>query len=100
MPQHKLHHDTQTLIDEPSMAQVIMLNDDYTPMDFVIDVLIEVFDQTHHQATQTMLNVHNNGSGICGTYPYDIAELKLQLAKQKARDNDFPLQFTLKNISR
>lgn len=98
MSQEQTQQDTQILLKTPHMAQVIMLNDDYTPMDFVVDVLIQIFNQSYNQANQTMLNVHNNGSGICGTYPYDIAELKLHLAEHKARANDYPLQFILKDL--
>ncbi|WP_104697970.1 MULTISPECIES: ATP-dependent Clp protease adaptor ClpS [unclassified Helicobacter] len=98
MSQEQIQQDIKTFLQTPNMAQVIMLNDDYTPMDFVVEILIQIFDQGYNQANQTMLSVHNNGSGICGTYPYDIAELKLHLAEQKARSNDYPLQFTLKDL--
>ncbi len=90
--------EVSILIDKPHMAQVIMLNDDYTPMDFVIEVLMEFFEKNHNQATKIMLDVHQKGSGICGIYPYDIPELKLELVQQRAKSNQFPLQLMLKDL--
>ncbi|SQH72066.1 ATP-dependent Clp protease adaptor ClpS [Helicobacter mustelae] len=86
---------TLTKISEPIMASVIILNDDYTPMDFVINILMSVFEKNQDQATQIMLEVHHKGSGVCGIYPYDIAELKLQIAREKTKTAQLPLQLEL-----
>lgn len=96
MAQSFIKEDTLTQLQEPIMASVIILNDDYTPMDFVVDILINIFDKTHNEATKIMLDVHHKGSGVCGIYPYDIAELKIDIAHQKAKSSNFPLQFELK----
>jgi ATP-dependent Clp protease adaptor protein ClpS len=77
------------------MFQVVLLNDDYTPMDFVIEVLKKYFDKDHTTATEIMLNIHQRGKGICGLYPYDIAETKSAQVTDEARRSNHPLQCTL-----
>ncbi|QLI80639.1 ATP-dependent Clp protease adapter ClpS [Chitinibacter fontanus] len=76
----------------PPMWQVVLLNDDFTPMDFVIDVLQQFFGLGSDQATQIMLKVHHEGRGICGTYPKDIAATKVADVTQHARAHQHPLQ--------
>ena len=80
---------------KPSMYKVIMLNDDYTPMDFVVMILQEVFRKTQDEATQIMLNVHKRGVGVCGVYTYEIAETKVVQVMDIARKNQHPLQLQL-----
>ena len=80
---------------KPSMYKVLMLNDDYTPMEFVVDVLQHIFQKTRDEATQIMLHVHQKGVGICGVYTYEIAETKVTQTVDYARKNQHPLQCTL-----
>ena len=75
----------------PSMYKVIMLNDDYTPMDFVIEVLESIFGMDRANATQVMLMVHTKGKGVCGIYPKDIAETKALLVNDYAKECQHPL---------
>ncbi|MBM5574643.1 MULTISPECIES: ATP-dependent Clp protease adapter ClpS [Deefgea] len=76
----------------PPMWQVVLLNDDYTPMDFVIDVLQHFFAMPSEKANQIMLKVHTEGRGICGVYPQDIAATKVAEVTQYARAHQHPLQ--------
>ena len=80
---------------EPKRWKVIFLNDDTTPMEFVISVLIEVFKHTAETASDIMLQVHETGSGIAGVYSFEIAEAKAVEATQQARTSGFPLQIKL-----
>jgi ATP-dependent Clp protease adaptor protein ClpS len=83
---------TDTEVDEPPMYKVMLLNDDYTTMDFVVEVLVYVFQKPPEEATLIMLNVHRKGVGVCGTYPFEIAETKVNLVENLARENGFPLK--------
>ena len=76
----------------PPFYKVVLLNDDFTPMDFVVHVLKDVFHQSHEEAIRTMLDVHNRGAGVCGVYPRDVAETKVDEVIRAARDNEHPLQ--------
>ena len=76
----------------PSMYRVLLLNDDYTPMDFVVYVLETFFYKVPDEATRIMLHVHQQGRGICGVFPYDIAETKVTQVLDAARRNEHPLQ--------
>ncbi|MBT5487992.1 MAG: ATP-dependent Clp protease adapter ClpS [Halieaceae bacterium] len=78
-------------LKRPSLYRVILLNDDYTPMEFVVEVLETFFTMNREQATQVMLAVHTQGKGVCGIYPQDIAETKASQVNQSARDNGHPL---------
>jgi len=69
-----------------------MLNDDYTPMDFVVDVLKNIFRKNHHDAINIMLEIHHKGAGLCGVYTKDVAETKAQMVVDRARSQDYPLQ--------
>jgi ATP-dependent Clp protease adaptor protein ClpS len=80
---------------KPSMYKVLLLNDDYTPMEFVVHVLERFFGKNHEEATQIMLHVHRKGVGICGVYPYEIAETKVTQVIDLARKHQHPLQCTL-----
>ena len=83
---------TDTEVDEPPMYKVMLLNDDYTTMDFVVEVLVYVFQKPPEEATLIMLNVHRKGVGVCGLYPFEIAETKVNLVENLARENGFPLK--------
>ncbi|MSP95778.1 MAG: ATP-dependent Clp protease adapter ClpS [Betaproteobacteria bacterium] len=76
----------------PPMYKVMLLNDDYTPMEFVVLVLQKIFDMTRERATQVMLAVHREGIGVCGVYPKDIAATKVQQVAGFARIHQHPLQ--------
>jgi ATP-dependent Clp protease adaptor protein ClpS len=80
---------------KPSMYKVLMLNDDYTPMEFVVLVLERFFSKSREEATQIMLHVHQKGVGICGVYTYEVAETKVTQTVDYARKNQHPLQCTL-----
>ena len=80
---------------KPSMYKVLMLNDDYTPMEFVIYVLESFFSMSHDEATQVMLHVHQKGVGVCGVFTYEIAETKVNQTMDLAQKNEHPLQRTI-----
>ncbi len=82
-------------LTEPPLYKVILLNDDYTTMEFVVDILMSVFQKTIEEATTIMLAVHRQGSGVAGIYPYEIAETKVDTVHTLARENGFPLRCTL-----
>jgi ATP-dependent Clp protease adaptor protein ClpS len=84
--------ETDQEVDEPPMYKVMLLNDDYTTMEFVVEVLVYVFQKSAEQATQIMLNVHRSGVGVCGIYPLEIAETKVDTVLSLARENGFPLK--------
>lgn len=75
----------------PPLYQVVMLNDDYTPMEFVVEILEVFFDMDREQATRVMLEVHNKGKGVCGVFTRDIAETKAAQVNQYSRENEHPL---------
>ncbi|MDX8389169.1 MAG: ATP-dependent Clp protease adapter ClpS [Mariprofundaceae bacterium] len=77
---------------QPPLYQVVLLNDDFTPMDFVVEVLCRFFSKNMDEATQIMLNIHHKNAGICGLYPRDIAESKVAQTQQFSRDHEHPLQ--------
>lgn len=77
---------------EPRMYRVLLHNDHYTTMDFVVEILIDVFQKTAVEATKVMLDVHKKGLGVCGVYIYDVAATKVSQVHQMARMRDFPLR--------
>ena len=79
----------------PSLYKVLLLNDDYTPMEFVIHVLERFFSKSREDATRIMLHVHHNGVGICGVYTFEVAETKVAQVVDVARQNQHPLQCTM-----
>jgi len=83
---------TRPQTKRPSLYRVLLLNDDYTPMEFVIMVLEEVFNKSREDATRIMLHVHHQGVGECGVYPYEVAETKVTRVMDAARRNQHPLQ--------
>ncbi|MDE1467152.1 ATP-dependent Clp protease adapter ClpS [Aurantiacibacter sp. D1-12] len=86
---------TRSKPKKPSQYKVLMLNDDYTPMEFVVLVLKRFFRMDLEEATRVMLHVHQRGVGICGIFPYEVAETKVNQVMDFARENQHPLQCTL-----
>jgi ATP-dependent Clp protease adaptor protein ClpS len=80
---------------KPAMYKVLMLNDDYTPMEFVVHVLERFFQKNREEATQIMLHVHRRGVGVCGVFTYEVAESKVTQVMDLARQNQHPLQCTI-----
>ncbi len=92
------HHDDGLMVEEaapklkePSMYYVILLNDDFTPMEFVVEILLRLFAKDKVQATKIMLQVHHNGKGVCGKYTGEIAETKVSQVNEYSRENSHPL---------
>jgi ATP-dependent Clp protease adaptor protein ClpS len=83
---------TKTEVKRPSMYKVILLNDDYTPMDFVIHVLERFFNKSVEEAIKIMLQVHNDGSALCGIYTFEVAEAKSTAVMDYAQINEHPLE--------
>lgn len=96
---HEIEGEVSTGTDEdvgePSMYKVLLHNDDYTTMEFVVDILMSVFHKSVDEATQIMLNVHRQGVGLCGVYSYEIAETKVETVHTLARENGFPLRCSM-----
>lgn len=86
---------TRPKTKKPSMYKVLMLNDDYTPMEFVVHVLERFFNKSREDATRIMLHVHTRGVGVCGVYTYEVAETKVTQVMDLARQNQHPLQCTI-----
>jgi len=85
----------RTMVKRPSMYRVLMLNDDYTPMEFVVHVLERIFNKSHDEATEIMLKVHHRGVGVCGVFTFEVAETKAGQVMDLARRNQHPLQCTI-----
>lgn len=79
-------------IKEPRMYKVLLLNDDYSSMEFVIKVLMQIFHHSFEKATEIMLSVHEQGKGLCGVYTYEIAETKVAHVRKMAKEEKFPLR--------
>lgn len=86
---------TRPKTKKPNMYKVVLLNDDYTPMDFVIHILEKFFSKNKQEATEIMLHVHRRGVGVCGIFTYEIAETKVMQVMDYARNNEQPLQCTM-----
>jgi len=82
----------------PSLYKVIILNDDYTPMEFVVHVVQKVFNKSHDEATRLMLKIHTEGMGVCGMYPLEIAETKMNKVLNLAKEEQHPLQCIIEKI--
>ena len=83
---------TRPKTKRPNLYRVLLLNDDYTPMEFVVLVLQDIFNKTREEAMRIMLHVHNKGVGECGVYPFEVAETKVTRVMDTARKNQHPLQ--------
>ncbi|MEA1892782.1 MAG: ATP-dependent Clp protease adaptor ClpS [Campylobacterota bacterium] len=79
-------------VKHPKKYKVFILNDDYTSMEFVIDILITIFHKSYAQAEKTMLDIHKKEQGLCGVYTHEIAETKVMQVHKKAKDHGFPLK--------
>lgn len=82
----------------PPMFQVVLLNDDYTPMEFVVAIIQEYFNKDHQTATKIMLNVHRDGKGVCGVFSKDIASTKVEFVMAHARRAGHPLQCVMEEV--
>ncbi|MDT4330981.1 ATP-dependent Clp protease adapter ClpS [Methylomonas sp. MED-D] len=82
-------------LKRPPLYKVILLNDDFTPMDFVVEILTHFFNMTEEKATQVMLQVHTQGVGVCGTYTKDVAETKVHIVNEYSREHHHPLMCTM-----
>ena len=91
-PERGVLLDTKIKTKKPSMYNVILLNDDYTPMEFVVFILEKFFNKQQEEAMQIMLHVHKKGIGICGTFTYEVVESKSTLVLDFAKKNEHPLQ--------
>jgi len=91
-PDEKLQERVKTQKQEPELYQVILLNDDYTTMEFVVLVLEQVFLKSPAEAFRVMMHVHTQGKGLCGLYPHDIAETKIETVHEMAKEHGFPLR--------
>ncbi len=90
-----LESNIQEDLEEPRMYKVLLHNDDYTTMEFVVEVLQKVFGKTPVEATQIMLNVHKSGIGVCGVFIEEVAETKVEMVHHLAKSNGFPLQCSM-----
>ena len=90
--QHDLELDEDLDLDFPKKYKVFLLNDDYTTMDFVVDILIKIFHKSYEEAERIMLEIHKKDRGLCGVYTYEIAETKIAQVHKLARENGFPLK--------
>ncbi|HWA23391.1 MAG TPA: ATP-dependent Clp protease adapter ClpS [Caulobacterales bacterium] len=86
---------TRTQTKKPSLYKVLILNDDYTPMEFVVFVIERFFNKNREEATRIMLHVHQHGVGLCGVFTYEVAETKVAQVLDLARRNEHPLQCTM-----
>lgn len=80
---------------EPPLYKVLLHNDDYTTMEFVISILVHIFQRSRHDATNIMLNVHNDGVGVAGVFTREICETKIAIVHELAKKNEFPLRCSL-----
>lgn len=94
MPRIREDIELSLSLDEPEQYKVILHNDDYTTMDFVIEVLMKIFHKSLIESEQIMLKVHKTGKAVCGIYTYDIAQTKVYQVRQLAKKNGFPLLAT------
>ncbi|MDR0588987.1 MAG: ATP-dependent Clp protease adaptor ClpS [Spirochaetaceae bacterium] len=93
-----LHTKKEEKIKEPEEFRVILLNDHYTTMDFVVDILVLIFHKSETDANQIMLDVHRKGRGIVGVYPWDIAQTKTDQVHAMAREYEFPLRCIIEKV--
>lgn len=99
MPKLEEELDVELKLQEPVMFRVLLHNDDYTSMDFVVDVLTGIFHKTQEEAVQIMLQIHEKERAVCGVYSFEIAQTKAEQVKQVAKQNEFPLLATIEEDS-
>ncbi len=95
MPNIKESVETSLEIKEPEMFRVLLHNDDYTSMDFVVEILMKIFHKNLQESEAIMINIHEKGKAICGVYIFEIAQTKAAQVKQLAKQNEFPLLSTI-----
>jgi len=98
LPRIEEEIESELEIEEPSKYKVLLHNDDYTTIDFVVDVLVGVFHKSFTEAEAIMMDVHKKGRAICGIYTYEIAETKVSQVKKLAVSNGFPLLATMEEV--
>ncbi|MDZ7830247.1 MAG: ATP-dependent Clp protease adapter ClpS [Desulfobacterales bacterium] len=96
--EEKVVSETEQEVTEPPMYRVLLHNDDYTTMEFVVELLMYIFNKSLEEATQIMLNVHRSGKGVCGIYTYEVAETKVEMVHQLAKERGFPLKSTMEKV--
>jgi ATP-dependent Clp protease adaptor protein ClpS len=89
---------TRAKTKKPSMYRVLLMNDDYTPMEFVVSVLMKIFNKSADEATKIMLAVHKNGIGVCGIFTFEVAETKVSQVMSAAQRAQHPLQCTMEKV--
>jgi ATP-dependent Clp protease adaptor protein ClpS len=87
--------DVDEELSEPPMYKVLLHNDNYTTKEFVVNILLRIFNKSLEDATRLMWSVHRNGTGVAGVYPFEVAESKVNMVTATARENGFPLKTTL-----
>ncbi|MBW1975626.1 MAG: ATP-dependent Clp protease adapter ClpS [Deltaproteobacteria bacterium] len=97
-PQREFESGVEDELQEPPMYKVLLHNDDYTTMDFVVEILQTVFHKSPSEAVKIMLKVHHNGIGVCGVYPAEVAETKVEMVHHLARKNGFPLRCSMEEV--
>jgi ATP-dependent Clp protease adaptor protein ClpS len=95
LPKFEEELDLALELEEPKMFKVFLHNDDYTSMDFVVEILMGIFHKSHAQAEQIMLQIHEKDKAVCGVYTFEIAQTKVEQVKQLAKQNEFPLLATI-----
>ena len=90
--------EAEPKLKKPPLYKVILLNDDYTPMDFVVDILMQFFSMSVEKATHVMLQVHMQGVGVCGTYSKDVAETKVYIVNEYSRQHQHPLLCSMEEL--
>lgn len=89
---------TKPKIKKPSLYKVVMLNDDFTPMDFVVSLLQSLFDKTIQEASEITMQIHHSGVGVCGIYTYEVAEMKASQVMEMARRSQHPLRCEVERV--
>ncbi len=95
MPKFKEELESSLMVKEPNKYKVILHNDDYTTMEFVIGILMRIFHKSMIESEKIMLKIHNSGKGVCGIYTYEIAQTKVYQVRRLARESGYPLLATL-----
>jgi len=90
--------ESELALAEPVQYKVLLHNDDYSTMDFVVDILVNVFHKSITQAEEIMIGIHKSGKAVCGIYTYEIAETKVYQVKELAKSNGFPLLATMEEV--
>lgn len=93
--EEKVISKTRDEVTEPPMYKILLVNDDYTTMEFVVEILMYVFNKSAEESTRIMLNVHREGAGVCGLYTYEVAETKVDTVHALAKQKGFPLKCTM-----